>query len=345
MQVNTRVSENLFIENLVKNFTRSPFQVNGLQESDAELIRLDNTNSILAITTDSISEEISSGLYDDFRQAGWMAVMINLSDLAAVGALPLGLVMQETLPVEIKEQDIMNIQMGIHNAVQACGTYILGGDTNRGRSIMLGGTALGIISDGKPMTRKGCTPGDILCTTGKPGLGNAYAFEKLFIPAEKRTITYLPKAKLQEGYLIKQFASACIDSSDGFIAALDQLMQVNGCGFRLFQDTEVFTAQEALPLVSATGTGAEIFLSAIHGDFELVFTVPPGRAEELTQYEKAGGFSIIKIGEVIEEPAIEFLIKGKKRKPDTGYIRNLYERYAENPGGYLNELTAVWNNS
>ena len=63
------------------------------------LFRLEvSESSILAITTDSIVEEIRLGLYDDPYLIGWMIVMVNLSDLAAVGADPLGILISEIFP-------------------------------------------------------------------------------------------------------------------------------------------------------------------------------------------------------------------------------------------------------
>lgn len=74
------------LERLAGGFARSHLQCNQRHESDAELIRLPGSRSVLALTTDAISEEIESGLYADPYLIGWMTVMVNASDLAAVGA-------------------------------------------------------------------------------------------------------------------------------------------------------------------------------------------------------------------------------------------------------------------
>jgi len=90
------ILENLLIKKLTKGFRRSGRQINALNESDSELVILDNNSgNYLAVTMDSLSEEISSGLYDDPYLIGWMIVMINLSDLAAVGAEPVGILLSE----------------------------------------------------------------------------------------------------------------------------------------------------------------------------------------------------------------------------------------------------------
>src|SRR5512140_1768490 len=147
------VIENRFIEFLVRDLPRSPCQVNALQESDAELINIPGTGSILAITTDSIIEEIETGLYSDPFLIGWMTVMVNASDLAAVGATPLGILLNETLPGELSEPFVSELQRGIKEACEVCGMPVLGGDTNRSASFQMGGTALGIADGNTFMTR------------------------------------------------------------------------------------------------------------------------------------------------------------------------------------------------
>src|SRR5512141_3471353 len=103
MSMNGAILENQMIERLARSFRRSPGQVNRLNESDAEIVRLGTSDTRIAVTTDSIVEEIASGLYDDPRMIGWMAAMANFSDLAAVGATPLGLLVAETLPADLPE--------------------------------------------------------------------------------------------------------------------------------------------------------------------------------------------------------------------------------------------------
>jgi thiamine-monophosphate kinase len=80
------ILENQKINKLLSDFRRSPHQLNKPHESDAEIIKLND--ALLAITTDSISEEILTGLYDDPYIIGWMIVTVNMSDLAAVGSSP-----------------------------------------------------------------------------------------------------------------------------------------------------------------------------------------------------------------------------------------------------------------
>ena len=84
-----KIFENKTISELVHRFSRSPQQSNRLHETDAELIAINsNKSDYLAVTIDTIADEISEGLYKDPFTMGWITVMANFSDLAAVGAEP-----------------------------------------------------------------------------------------------------------------------------------------------------------------------------------------------------------------------------------------------------------------
>src|SRR3990170_7954855 len=109
---------------MARGFPRSPLQYNKLQESDSELVRLPGGNSLLAVTTDGVVEEIESGLYDDPYLIGWMTVIVNASDLAAVGAEPLGILINENLPQDLASEFTAELQRGIRDACAAAGLYV-----------------------------------------------------------------------------------------------------------------------------------------------------------------------------------------------------------------------------
>ncbi|MCK7517212.1 MAG: AIR synthase related protein [Ignavibacteriales bacterium] len=173
------IIENKIINDLTKSFIRSPKQLNKVHETDAEIIELENSPYDLAITIDTISEEIKTGLYSDPYQIGWMSVMVNMSDLAAVGASPLGIVISQILPKDISDDFLSKLQNGINDACIKCGTFVLGGDTNFGDELIISGCAIGTVEKGKYLKRVGCKAGDKIYVTGKVGTGNAFAAQKL----------------------------------------------------------------------------------------------------------------------------------------------------------------------
>lgn len=336
MQLNNEIIENLFIENLVKQFGRSKDQINKLHESDAELLRLPNCSFILALTTDCICEEIEEKLYDDPYMIGWMTITVNLSDLAAVGAAPAGILLNQTFKNEQSCEFIKLLQLGIADACEFYQTSILGGDSNFSTVMQMSGTAVGIINREKPLMRSGCNVGDIVYASGTLGGGNCFAFSKL--SGFYSSINYKPKAKLSEGGLLLDFASCCIDTSDGLFASLDQLMRINNLGFKITNQIENMISKEAKELCDSNKIPYWFMLAGIHGEYELVFTIPGSLEREFINAALLINWEPVKIGEVTGENKIEFIRNREIKEIDTGKIRNLFSDSRKDIHFYLNEL-------
>lgn len=318
------IVENALIETLTAGMPRSERQIGGLQECDAELIRLPGTDTVLAVTTDSIAEEIELGLYDDFYLIGWMAVAVNASDLAAVGADPIGILLSETLPQNFPARDRSLLQAGIREACSRFGLPVLGGDTNTARQLQVGGTAIGFVEVGKPLTRVGSRPGDLLFASGRLGLGSAFALAKLvgIGPPYLPEISFKPEPRLREGQLLRSYASACMDTSDGALAAIDQLMRLNGVGFVLKPDRSLHPA--ARSLAETRQLPSWMMLAGLHGEFELLFTVPPDSVDALSVQASSQHWQPVLLGHVVHEGGVWLDDAGGRSALDTGRIRNLF---------------------
>ena len=81
-------------------------------------------NDQLAVTTDSIVEEIEMGIYKDPYLIGWMTVMVNMSDLAAVAAAPVGILISEIITDFLDESFKTKLHEGINDACKECSTYV-----------------------------------------------------------------------------------------------------------------------------------------------------------------------------------------------------------------------------
>jgi len=335
-----QILENNSIENLVKFFSRSPLQQNGLHESDAELIKLPGTNITLAITMDSIVEEIEAGLYTDPYLIGWMTVMVNASDLAAVGAEPLGILINETLLSEKNDDFNSKLQKGIEDACSECNMHILGGDTNFSKRMEMTGCAIGHISEDQFMTRLGCQPEDYLFISDKPGMGSAFALNQLQkgVLSEQVFLTYQPKSRLKEGQVLRNFATCCMDTSDGVFAALDQLMRLNKVGFRIESELENYIHKDALSVCKSAQIPSWLMLAGHHGEFELVFTVSPNNVDKFFESAQQIYWEPLLIGEVVENTEIRFLHNNESVLIDTGRIRNLFIETEGNINEYLSQL-------
>jgi thiamine-monophosphate kinase len=323
------------IEKLAGTLPRSPLLLNGLCESDAELIRLPGTDVALAVTTDAIAEEIAAGLYSDPYLIGWMAVMVNASDLAAVGAEPLGILLNETLPADLDPAFIDRLQSGIRDALEACGLHLLGGDTNFSPTMQIAATAVGIVSTGLPLTRLGCAPGDRLYASAPLGIGSAFALSR--IDPNAPAISYRPLARIREGRLLRGVASCGMDTSDGVVPTLDELIRLNRLGFRIDAPLADILHPAALEAAARAGLPEWLMLAGPHGEFELLFTVSPDADDRLQAEARTIDWTPIPIGFVTPQPGLWL---GSNRL-DSTRIRDLYTDVGGDAQRYLAELLAI----
>jgi len=335
------IIENAVVARLAAFLPRTPRQLNGLQESDAELVLLPGSGGqVLALTTDSIAEEIASGLYADPYLAGWMTVMANLSDLAAVGAEPIGLLIAETLPQGMTEKERDLLQTGIRDACLVAGSHVLGGDTNYGGRLQLTGTAVGLVPGLASMRRIGSKPGDLLFSTGKLGVGNAFAAERLSGTA-RDGVRYLPIARLREGRVLRSHASACMDTSDGLFSTLDQLGRLNDVGFELCAEWSLLIDFGAQHVAEAMGLPPWMLFAGPHGEFELVFTVHPQNAETILSAMGESGMQPVLLGRVCGTPGIALDGWGRLGPEDLADIRNRPFENQENVREFIVSLFAL----
>lgn len=346
MQLMDSILENSFIRSLSVLFERSPLQMNKLQESDAELIKIPGTDLILAVTTDSIAEEIETGLYSDPYMMGWMTVMVNISDLCAVGAEPLGILINETFSSNTDKDFIEQVQRGISDACKSSNIFVLGGDTNFSSHLQFGACAFGLIKNGRTISRVGCEEGDILFSSGYLGSGNGYAFSKLLSNSNQNNSEFYfkPISRVKEGNIIRHYASCCMDSSDGAIATLDQLMRLNNIGFIVESDLIGYIEPNTFKLSQSAGLSPWLTLAGLHGEFELIFTMPGDNVDAFLQEAKLIGWEPIRLGKVIKEQEVQINLYDKLIPLDTCRIRNLFSEVKCNVKDYLNELIKLDNN-
>lgn len=318
-------------------FEKAPYQLNALHEADAELCLLHKDDPfVLAVNVDGIAEEIAARLYDDPYLIGWMCITASLSDLAAVGATPVGIVLLLQKQADYPAPLLSRIRQGIADSCREHETYIFGGDTNESASLSLAATSLGLVDVRQLMTRKGCQPGDLLYASGPLGIGNAFGFVRLIDPVQ--AIHYQPKARLKEGYIIKQFASCCIDTSDGAFTALAQLAAVNGTGFKLEVNLQQLLAPEALQLCRFSQIPAWMLLAGPHGEFELLFTIPPSKHESFLTESRQHDFCPLLLGQVTSEPHLYFDLDGIPLSTSLSQIANLYQLHKSSPQEYFQAL-------
>ena len=193
------------------------------------------------VTVDLLVE----GVHFDLRwlslaDAGYKALAVNLSDIAAMGATPAFAFGSLAVPPGTSADEADALLDGVAQAAGEGGAILAGGDTVRGPQWALGFTVLGEVSGGEPLLRSGAQPGDTLWHTGALGLsglglarlaaGEAAKAEPEALSAHRR-----PSAQIMAGRWLRErgLATACIDTSDSLAQCALQLAKASGVGLLL----------------------------------------------------------------------------------------------------------------
>ncbi|MEQ1876740.1 MAG: thiamine-phosphate kinase [Bdellovibrionia bacterium] len=251
---------------------RSKAQINSLNESDCELVRL-GAKRALAVTIDTLSDEMEVGLYRDPFTVGWMTGVVSLSDLSASGAKPVGVLVSNTW-AGTSDSEKKEYAAGLRAILKKTGVAHLGGDSGQGKSQVHSAVAVGFV-EGRTVTRVGTKPGDFVAYIGTLGLGPALGF-KLLLGLRDSVLQeddYRPLPKIREGAASREFASAMMDTSDGLLTTLYTLSKLNGVGFEL-DWSEGLISPKAAAFCREAGLPLTSLLFGEHGDYQLLVTVP-----------------------------------------------------------------------
>jgi len=337
------IGENRLLDVWARALRRHPAQANRMHEADAELLPLEGTGRLLALTTDTLAEEIALGFYADPDTIGWVAATMSLSDLAAVGAEPLGLLAAVTLPSGATETYQEGLAEGLDGACKAVGTYVLGGDTNSGGEASVTTTAVGLVGEGSALRRTGCGSGEVVYATGPLGAGATVAARSLVNDGHLRGgdgRPFRPVARVAEARRLVGYATACMDTSDGLIATLDQLSRLNGVGFEITAPLHRLIESGALNTCRVLGLDPLVALAQPHGEFELVWTVRAAHAARFEREARLEGFEPLTVGRTIDERVVR-LCGEPPRTLDTARIRNLTDEVGSDPRRYVPALVAA----
>jgi len=251
------------------------------------------------------------GLLANF-DIGYYLVAANVSDIAAMGATPIGVLTVVRYPEELDDAGFREIIAGIHAAAQDFGTCVVGGDIGSAERIILSATALGSCRLGRGLTRNGAKPGDLLCVTGPCGIRGAAV---AYFPRRGKDLGHIsattesrllqswrrPRARITEGRILSKhpYATSCQDTSDGLKSTIEQLSRSNGLGFEIFSgavpiDSAVIEVAELLEAEPMTLT-----MSA-SPDFQLLFTLDPANLNACEREFRASDCEINVIGRATE---------------------------------------------
>lgn len=332
------VAENAQLSRWAAILQRSARQVGAIHEADAELIRLQD-GTLLALKVDTVAEEIKRGLYREPRTAGRVAAAGALSDLAAVGAEPIGLLLAVSLPARDDAEHFQDeLARGVAEVCEAAHTFVLGGDTNEASELSITMTAAGLVPEAQVLRRVGCAPDDVVFASGPLGAGAALAATALLgLPRELFCEdAYRPPVRIAQGLALRAVASCCMDTSDGLIATLDQLARLNQVAIHVDRALDELLEARVQAVQRVSKIPAFAFLACHHGEFELVFTVPPAQLPVLEARAGAIGWTPLRLGTVAAGRGLSL----NGRAVDGARVRNLFRELGADPAAYVQALCA-----
>jgi thiamine-monophosphate kinase len=239
------------------------------------------------------------------------ALRVNLSDLAAKGAKPVGFLHALALNDSVDDAFLNLYAAGLRADVEEFGVPLLGGDTTSGPGpLSISITAFGEVEKGRALLRRGARTGDILCVTGTIGdgaLGLASRNQGLGIPDVSAGVLveryHLPQPRFIYGSALVEHISASMDVSDGLVADVGHLCKASG--------VSAIIDRGALPL--SDGARAAIERNPAHwdlvlgggDDYELAFTIPSAQLPHLAALTQGLKFAVTPIGTITDgEPGV-----------------------------------------
>lgn len=241
---------------------------------------------------------------------------VNLSDLAAMGAVARGYLMTLALPRATDEAWVAAFVGGLAEDQRAFGIALLGGDTvSTPGPLTLSLTALGAVPRGRCLERATAAAGDLVFVSGTIGdaaLGlkvlkseisdiskeySDFLVERFRVPQ--------PRLALGAALLAEGLASAALDVSDGLLADLGHIAEESGLGAEVV--AEAVPLSPAGAAVVAGGAARRVVALSGGDDYELLFTAPPDRAGEVAALASALDLPLTRVGRMTERAGVRLL--------------------------------------
>jgi thiamine-monophosphate kinase len=282
-------SESAFIESL-KALANHP-AARGLADDAAVL---DIGGRRLVLTHDMLVEGVHYLPDDPPGDVAWKLLAVNLSDLAAKGSRPLGVLLGYSLGEDEWDEAFV---AGFGTALAAFGLPLLGGDTVRGngpRTLAL--TAIGE-AQGPVPSRAGGRAGDHLWVTGTIGDSGAGLRGLRGEGASDPALTERyrnPRPRLEAGQRLAPLVGAMMDVSDGLLIDASRLAAASGVAADI--DLALLPLSEALFAALGDGRDARLAAATAGDDYELLFAVAPERAAEILALQDELALPMSRIG-------------------------------------------------
>lgn len=199
---------------------------------------------------------------------GWKLVAVNISDIAAMGGYPKGILISWAIPIGFNEKNLNLLIQGIADCAKEYGVSVLGGDTSKSlRDLFLNVAIWGQLTK-TPIYRSGALAGDAIFVTGKLG-GSILG----------RHLKVTPRVKEMQ-WLTEFGINSAIDISDGLVGDLGHIAEESGMFFEIREDS-IPIHLDAITLSKQTSKSPLVHALYDGEDFEIVFTIKDERVESL----------------------------------------------------------------
>ena len=243
---------------------------------------------------------------------GFKAVTVNVSDLAAMGAEPLGFLLSIAIPKYLPVDSFKQIIEGVLSACDYYSIPLIGGDTNEASEIIINGTALGLCDN--PLMKDTYSIGDVIAVTGDIGHA-ALGFEMEILDNIYVKKSLKPLARLNEGISLKNLATSATDITDGLASELYGIKK-DGFGFMIYEEM-LDISEEYKALAKKFNRDYLDLILHVGEDFELLFTISDENLKKLT-------IDYTVIGEVNNSDVVELTL-------ENGFVERIenigYEHY------------------
>lgn len=274
----------------------------------------------LVLKTDAIASGVHFFPDDPWDLVARKALRVNVSDLAAKGAVPLGWMLSLALPADWREADLERLARGFAEDQAAFGFSLLGGDTIRSPDgLILSITVIGTVPTGRMVRRAAARPGDALYVSGTLGdaaLGllartdsrRAAGWDLAPAEAEHLARRYLlPEPRLPLAPALLAHARAAMDLSDGLGLDLARMSRASGVGARIDLDRLPLSAAAGAVLAAEPGLIERIVGGG--DDYEILAAIPLEARAAFEQAAAAAGVGVAEIGRI--EPGAGLHLVGR----------------------------------
>lgn len=275
---------------------------------DCAFISLDK--SILLVSTDMVSQHTHFSSAMRPWDVGWFVTAINLSDLAAKGGIPLGVLLAYGLPKNMLVSDFKEIVKGADTCATTFHTSIIGGDTKEHPTMVITGTSIGIVDKEECMTRKGAKAGDIIVVTGTLGKAAGGFLSHTQGKGYEHLLGLIhPNPRISEGRNLAatKKVHCCMDISDGLSSSLYQLQNLNTVGFDIMVSD--LPIDPILSSLSTTNDEQKEYALHFGGEYELLMCISEDSYPELKK--AVAPTPLTSIGRVTQKKSINTIDEDK----------------------------------